>query len=111
MRRLLVLAVTLVLGGAVMPRIPPAQHVTTQIDISRMDLGLVPDGFTLWRTGDGEVDDWRVVEDPSASDRLVIAQTSKDPTDYRFPLAVCRPISAKNVDVVMRFKPVIGTVD
>ena len=94
-----------------MPRIPAAEHVTTQIDISRMALGLAPAGFTFWRTGDGEVGDWRVVEDPSASDRRVIAETSKDPTDYRFPLAVCRPISAKNVDVVMRFKPVGGTVD
>ena len=111
MRRLLVLTVALVLGGAVMPRIIAAQHVTTQIDISRMDPGLAPDGFTFWRTGGGEVGDWRVVEDPSASDRQVIAQTSKDPTDYRFPLAVYRPISAKNVDVVLRFKPVAGTVD
>jgi len=85
--------------------------MTTQIDISRMDLGLTPDGFTFWRTGDGEVGDWRVMEDPSASDRQVIAQTSKGPTDYRSPLAVYRPISAKNVDVVLRFKPVGGTVD
>ena len=76
-----------------------------------MDPGLAPDGFTFWRTGDGDVGDWRVLEDPSASDRQVIAQTSKDPTDYRFPLAVYRPISAKNVDVVLRLKPVCGTVD
>jgi hypothetical protein len=80
--------------------------MTAQIDISRMNPGLAPDDFTFWRTGDGEVGDWRVVKDPSASDRQVIAQTSKDPTDYRFPLAVYRPISAKNVDVVLRFKPV-----
>ena len=85
--------------------------MTTQIDISRMNPGLAPDGFTFWRTGDGEIGDWRVVEDPSASDRQVIAQMSKDPTDYRFPLAVYRPISAKNVDVVLRFKPVSGAVD
>jgi hypothetical protein len=111
MRRLLVLAVALVLGGAIMPRISAAQHVTKQIDISRMDPGFAPDDFTFWRTGDGDVGDWRVVEDPSASHRQVIAQTSKDPTDYRFPLAVYRPISAKNVDVVLRFKPVGGTVD
>ena len=74
-----------------------------------MDPGLAPDGFTFWRTGDGDVGDWRVLEDPSASDRQVIAQMSKDPTDYRFQLAVYRPISAKNVDVVLRLKPVGGT--
>jgi hypothetical protein len=111
MRKLLVFAGALAIGGTVMPRTAAAQHVTKQIDISRMSPGLAPDDFTFWRTGDGDVGDWRVVEDPSASDRQVIAQTSKDPTDYRFPLAVYRPISAKNVDVVLRFKPVGGTVD
>src|SRR6516165_3386343 len=111
MRGLLVLAAALALGGAAMPRISAAQNVTTQIDISRMNPGFAPEGFTFWRTGDGDVGDWRVVEDPSASDRQVIAQTSKDPTDYRFPLAVYQPISAKNVEVVLRLKPVGGTVD
>ena len=85
--------------------------MTAQIDISRMNPRLAPDDFTFWRTGDGEVGDWRVMKDPSAGDRRVIVQTSKDPTDYRFPLAVYRPISAKNVDVVLRFKPVGGAVD
>jgi hypothetical protein len=111
MRWLLVLAAVLELGGAVVPRITAAQSVTTQIDVSRMSPGLAPDDFTFWRTGDGDVGDWRVVEDPSASGRQAIAQTSKDPTDYRFPLAVYRPISAKNVKVVLRLKPVGGTVD
>ena len=107
----LVLAAALAIGGTVMPRTVAAQNVTTLIEISRMDPGLAPDDFTFWRTGDGDVGDWRVLEDPSASDRQVIAQMSKDPTDYRFQLAVYRPISAKNVDVVLRLKPVGGTVD
>jgi hypothetical protein len=104
-------ALSISIGSIVMPRTAAAQNVTTQIDVSRMSPGLAPDDFTFWRTGDGDVGDWRVVEDPSGSDRQVIAQTSKDPTDYRFPLAVYRPISAKNVDVVLRLKPVGGTVD
>src|SRR6202035_5280060 len=48
---------------------------------------------------------------PTATAKQAIAQVSKDPTDYRFPLAVYQPISARNVDVVVRFKPVGGTVD
>ena len=94
-----------------MPRTAAAQNVTTRIDVSRMSPGLAPDDFTFWRTGDGDAGDWRVVEDPSASGRQVIAQTSKDPTDYRFPLAIYQPISARNVKVVLRLKPVGGTVD
>ena len=111
MRWVLVLAAALAIAATVVSRNPEAQNVTTLIEISRMDPGLAPDDFTFWRTGDGDVGDWRVLEDPSASDRQVIAQISKDPTDYRFPLAVYRPISAKNVDVVLRLKPVGGTVD
>jgi len=111
MRWVLVLTAALATGGTVIPRTAAAQNVTKLIEISRMDPGLAPDDFTFWRTGDGDVGDWRVLEDPSASDRQVIAQMSKDPTDYRFPLAVYRPISAKNVDVVLRLKPVGGTVD
>src|SRR6516225_3027205 len=109
MRWVLVLAAALTIAGTVVSRNPEAQNVTTLIEISRMDPGLAPDDFTFCRTGDGDVGDWRVLEDPSASDRQVIAQMSKDPTDYRFQLAVYRPISAKNVDVVLRLKPVGGT--
>src|SRR5206468_9909560 len=46
-----------------------------------------------------------------ASNRQAIAQTSTDPTDYRFPLAVYQPIAARNVDMSVRFKPVGGKVD
>ena len=36
---------------------------------------------------------------------------SKGRTDYRFPLAVYKPYSGKDVEVSVRFKPVAGTVD
>jgi hypothetical protein len=89
----------------------PAQSATTQIDLSAMKPGLIPDDFAFSRTGGGAVGEWRVVDDPTASDRRVIAQTNADPTDYRFPLAVYQRVSAKNVDVKVRFKPVAGKVD
>src|SRR5215472_9226370 len=85
MRWLLVLTAALAIGGTVMPRTAAAQNVTTQIDVSRMSPGLAPDDFTFWRTGDGDVGDWRVVEDPSGRDRQVIAQTSKDQPTTAFP--------------------------
>ena len=89
----------------------PAQSATTQIDLSAMKPGLIPDDFAVSRTGGGAVGEWRVVDDPTASNRRVIAQTNADPTDYRFPLAVYQRVSAKNVDVKVRFKPVAGKVD
>jgi hypothetical protein len=111
MRRRLVFFVTLAIGGALMTGISAAENTATQIDIAAMQPGLAPGDFTFWRTGTGDAAEWRVVADPTASRQKAIAQTSKDTTDYRFPLAVYRPVSAKNVEVVLRFKPVAGTVD
>ena len=76
-----------------------------------MQLGLEPEDFTFWRTGQGDPAEWRVVADPTATGGKAIAQTSKDKTDYRFPLAVYRSISAKNVEVTLRFRPVGRSVD
>ena len=67
--------------------------------------------FTLWRTGRGETGQWTIVTDPSAAGGRAIAQVSKDRTDYRFPLAVYKPYSGKDLEVSVRFKPVAGTVD
>src|SRR6266436_8490298 len=106
MHRTLAPAVVLALaiGGVLMSPTSSAQSATTQIDISRMKPGLAPEDFAFSRTGSGDVGEWRVVDDPTASNRRAIAQTSTDPTDYRFPLAVYQPIAAKNVDVKLRFK-------
>jgi hypothetical protein len=103
--------VFLMIGGAFLTNVSHAQQATTQVDIANMQPGLAPPGFTFQRTGSGEIGDWRVVADSTAAGQRAIAQTSKDTTDYRFPLAVYQPVSARNVDVVLRFKPVSGTVD
>jgi hypothetical protein len=99
------------IGGAVLTDTAHAQHAMTQINIAGMQPGTPPPGFSFARTGSGAAGDWRVVADPSAAGQKAIAQISRDRTDYRFPLAVYEAISARNVDVVVRFKPVDGTVD
>jgi hypothetical protein len=88
-----------------------AQKTATQVDIAAMPPGAAPPGFAFARTGSGAAGEWFVVEDPGAAAKKTIAQTSRDTTDYRFPLAVYQAISTKNVDVVVRFKAVAGTVD
>jgi hypothetical protein len=52
-----------------------------------------------------------VQEDASVTSRRVIAQTSTDQTDYRFPLAIYDKLSATNLDVRVRFKAVGGRID
>ena len=45
-----------------------AQGTTGNLDLSRIPVGPLPPEFlTSWRTGQGSVGDWQVVEDPSAS--------------------------------------------
>ena len=52
-----------------------------------------------------------MVADATAAGGRAIEQTSTDKTDYRFPLAIYKPIAAQNVDVVLRFKAISGRVD
>ncbi len=111
MRRPLAILILAAMGGTLVTAMSAAQKSATQIDIGAMQPGSAPEGFTLWRTGSGGAAEWQVVADPTAAGQKAIAQTSKDTTDYRFPLAVYQPVSAKNVDVVVRFKPVAGRVD
>jgi hypothetical protein len=80
------------------------------VDLSRLVEDLEPD-FTLWRTGQGGAGEWTLVADPTAVGGRAIAQVSKDRTDYRFPVAVYKPYSGKDVEVSVRFKPVSGDVD
>src|SRR2546430_16073988 len=74
-----VLALAIV--GVLMSPNTPAQSATTQIDLSAMKPGKAPDDFAFSRTGSGDVGEWRVMDDPTASNQRVIAQTSTDKTD------------------------------
>jgi hypothetical protein len=88
-----------------------AQEGITMIAIEKMDVGSAPADFDFGRTGQGGPGQWGVTSDPSATGGRAIEQSSTDRTDYRFPLAIYKPISAKNVDVSLRFKAVAGSVD
>jgi hypothetical protein len=82
-----------------------------RIDLTKTQPGQKPDGFSFRRTGQGEAGEWKIVDDPSATGGKAIAQTSPDTTDYRFPLAIYEAVSAKNIAITLRFKPVGGKVD
>jgi hypothetical protein len=92
------------------PTLSDAQSAGIEVDIASMQFGREPSDFTFWHTGGGAAE-WRVVSDSTAVRQAAIAQTNADTTDYRFPLAVYKPVSARDVDVTVRFKPVSGKVD
>ena len=81
------------------------------IAIEQMTIGAPPPDFDFARTGQGTTGQWVVVVDATAGGGRAIEQSSADQTDYRFPLAIYSPLSAKNVDVSIRFKAVTGRVD
>jgi hypothetical protein len=81
------------------------------VAVDKMEVGAPPADFAFGRTGQGGPARWAVVADNTAVGGRAIEQTSTDRTDYRFPLAIYRPFAAINVDVMLRFKPVAGTVD
>jgi hypothetical protein len=76
-----------------------------------MPIGGKPLGFTEGLTGQGDPVRWQVLADNSAPGGRVIAETSRDTADYRFPICVCDNVTAKDVAVSVRFKPVAGEVD
>jgi hypothetical protein len=81
------------------------------IAIGTMKVGMPSADFDFGRTGQGGPANWIVVSDATGIGDRVIEQTSTDRTDYRFPLAIYRPLSAKNIEVSVRFKAVAGSVD
>src|SRR5712692_9878930 len=74
--------------------------------------GKPPAGFTSALTGQGSTGAWVVTADPSAPSRPnVLAQTTQDKTDYRFPLAIAEGTSYKDLALSVKFKTISGKVD
>jgi len=73
---------------------------------TRIDFGRA--AYTVGLTGSGPPPRWALVEDGG---HKVLAESSKDMTDYRFPLAIFDQPVAADLDVAVRFKPVSGEVD
>jgi hypothetical protein len=74
--------------------------------------GGMPTGFHGARTGQGSEGKWVVMPDATAPSKPnVVAQTSTDKTDYRFPLLMADEGSFKDLELSVRFKSVSGEVD
>jgi hypothetical protein len=71
--------------------------------------GESPKGFTCALTGRGRPGVWTIAKDDQGS--LVLEQSDKDDTSYRFPHCVVDAVSAKDALLSVRFKPISGNVD
>jgi hypothetical protein len=79
--------------------------------IDKMQAGAAPGDFEFARTGQGGPGRWIVVSESASPGGRAIEQSSTDATSFRFPLAIYKPVSARNVDVTLRFKALTGKVD
>ena len=82
------------------------------INFDRAQPGSVPAGWTVAMTHNGGAPKWEVLNDPSAPSKPnVLAQTSSDPTDGRFPLAIVDKANVKDGELSVRSKAISGSGD
>jgi hypothetical protein len=86
---------------------PGSKKVTFDQD----SVGSPPAGFEFARTGQGAEGKWVVRADTDKPSNHVLVQESSDPTDYRFPLAVVKEGTYKDVTLSVRARPISGRVD
>src|SRR5262249_21645091 len=102
-------------SGAVAAEKPAPGQAAGQQVIYNFDSdtpGQMPAKFNSARTGQGSEGKWGVMSDPNAPSKPnVVAQTSTDKTDYRFPLLIADDASFRDLDISVKFKAVAGGVD
>jgi len=74
-------------------------------------IGSPPTGFDFGRTGGGREGKWVVRVEKGGTANHVLLQESADKTDYRFPVAVLKEGTYKDVTLSVRARPLSGEVD
>jgi hypothetical protein len=106
------LAIALSASDALAQAADPADDTEVRLDFEGGPGGGLPPSFEAGLTGQGKPVRWELRKDESAPNGpTVLAETSGDPTDDRFPLAILNGFEATDVEVRVRFKPVLGKVD
>ena len=111
-KQFLLCVVALTIGLAIAAAKAQTPGKTTVHNFDSDVAGKPPVQFHFARTGQGSEGTWVVQADPTAPSKPnVLAQTSTDDTDYRFPIAILEEGSCKDVDLSVKFKAVSGKVD
>ena len=77
-------------------------------DAITFDISKGFDDFEFATAGDGKPVEWSIIENDAGR---VLAQIDTDPTDNRFPLAIHRPFTGRDVYVSIRFMTISGKTD
>ena len=89
----------------------PTPAGSRKITFDEDAVGSPPAGWDFARTGQGAEGKWIVRGDQETPKNHVLVQESRDPTDYRFPLALVQDGSFKDVTLSVRARPLSGEVD
>jgi len=73
--------------------------------------GQPPRDFEFGLAGEGGPGRWEIVADPTAGGGKALAQLSTSTMDFRFLVAMYKPVTAANVEVTARCKPMSGQSD
>jgi len=110
MKAITTMIIAVLLAGTTLAEAKSTYEIT--LDFDKFEMGRVPAGFLTTLTGGGGPVSWVIQEDPTAPSRgKVLAQTSADKTDYRFPICIYDKFTAKDVEASVQFKAVSGKVD
>jgi len=92
--------------------VPPAFAVDAKASIGLEEnrIGSPPEDFDFGITGLGQPGEWSVVRDVTAIDGVAIEQSNMDPTENRFPFAIYKPLSLKNLAASIHLKLIKGTM-
>ena len=82
----------------------------TSVGLGVSKIGVPPEDFDFGITGQGQPGQWSVVRDVTAIHGVAIEQSNTDPTENRFPLAIYKPLSLKNLAASIRLKLISGTI-
>lgn len=104
MRMTNVLSVFVVFGATML-----VHGATRKVDFSDDTIGQPPKGFEFGHTAKAGAPGKWVIQAEGANKYLI--QTDPDSTRSRFPVAVLSDVSAADLDLSVRFKPVSGRVD
>jgi hypothetical protein len=80
-----------------------AEDTTVRINIGENQIGALPADFEFSPEGDDKRGSWTVVHDPTAKAGVAIEQTGARTSEDRSTLAVYRPASVKNAEIIARW--------
>ena len=112
------------LWGMCLALVLPAAGAELKIDFNDVPVGQMPTNFHSVLTGGGQPGEWKIIMDevapllaplspqaPVVTRRGVVAQTSADPADERFPMLIYDGETFNDFKLTTQFKIVSGTVE